>query len=419
MKRIPWVMSGVAGMLIGHALPSHAAGFALIEQNASGMGNAFAGAAATAEDASTIFFNPAGMTYLPDNQLVVAAHAIKPSADFSDDNSAAPFLRPLGNEGGDAGGWAFVPNFYFSKAVNDDIRLGIGLNAPFGLATEYSNGWVGRFQALRSEIKTVNVNPAVSFRVNDMLSLGIGANWQRIDAELTSATNFVASEGRTRLEADDHAWGWNAGAIFNLSSDTRIGMSYRSEIDYRLSGTVHVTTATGATFLKAPVRAGVTLPDTYSISLSHHISPQWELLADYTRTQWGDIQSIDVKHARTGATLDKLNLNFDNTYRISLGANYVCNDRVKLRVGVAYDQSPVEDKTRTARLPDNDRIWLAVGAGYKFSPESRLDLGYAHLFMQDGSISDTRGTGVAARGNLSGDYENSVDILSLQFTHSF
>jgi len=154
------LMLGLA--LAGFADLGQAAGFALVEQNASGLGNAYAGQAASAQDASTIFFNPAGMTLLPDAQLVVAGHLIQPSAKFS-----GTFSAPVGGgQGGDAGGLAFVPNLYFALPLTSSVSLGVGINAPFGLKTDYDAGWVGRFQALKSDLKTINVNPSIAWKLN-------------------------------------------------------------------------------------------------------------------------------------------------------------------------------------------------------------------------------------------------------------
>jgi len=194
MKLIRKVMPlAVAAALTGFSAGAQASGFALIEQNASGIGNAYAGGAAVAEDASTIYFNPAGMTRLPGRQAVGALHAIKPKTEFTNTGSTlAAAQGSLGGNGGDAGDWAFVPNAYLSWQINNQWFVGVGLNAPFGLKTEYDAGWVGRFHALESEVKTINVNPSVAFKLSDAVSLGFGVNWQRMEATLTNSVNYAA-----------------------------------------------------------------------------------------------------------------------------------------------------------------------------------------------------------------------------------
>ena len=189
--RIATAVAGVALTLArGQAF---GAAFALAEQNVMGLGNAFAGAAATAEDANTVWFNPAGLARLNLPQVEAAVHFITPSAKFHDQGSKAALGQPLGGTGGDAGGTAIVPNMYGSFAINDQWHLGIGVNAPFGLKTEYDNGWLGRYQALKSEVKTININPAVGWRTTKDFWLGAGANYQQFKATLTNNANYTAA----------------------------------------------------------------------------------------------------------------------------------------------------------------------------------------------------------------------------------
>src|SRR5688500_258831 len=162
-----------------------ASGFALLEQSSSRLGTAFAGTAAAADDASTIFYNPAGLAKLEETQLLVVASGISISSEFNNNGSSQPALgQALGGEGGDAGDWNAVPALYLALPLNEQFAFGFGVNAPFGLKTEYDNGWMGRFQALKSEIKTYNFNPTLSWRASEKLSFGVGANYQRIQAEL-------------------------------------------------------------------------------------------------------------------------------------------------------------------------------------------------------------------------------------------
>ncbi|HEU5282973.1 MAG TPA: outer membrane protein transport protein, partial [Burkholderiales bacterium] len=307
----------IAGALLGTALlgpgVSSAAGFALIEQGGSGMGNAYAGAAASAEDASTIFFNPAGMGLLPQGQVAVAGHAVDVKADFSHTGCvfspaggcampvASANTFPTGATSSDAGDLLFIPNLYFSIPVGDRFAFGVGVNAPFGLKTEYDDPWVGRFQGLHSELTTINVNPAVSFKVNERVFLGAGVNWQTADAELTNAVVLPTGlafpptvEGRAKVEADDDAWGWNVGALFLLGEDMRVGVSYRSKLDYSLEGTTTVTSPTGAVVAAAsgPTTIDITFPDMASLSVVQNFGPKWQLLGDVTWTHWSKVGTV-------------------------------------------------------------------------------------------------------------------------------
>ena len=408
-------------MIFTTPLAAQAAGFALIEQSGSGMGNAFAGGSAIAEDASTVYFNPAGMTYIDGTQLVGALHLIKPSAEFNNNGSIAGAGKPLGGTGGDAGDLAFIPNAYFKMDFNDSIKLGIGVNAPFGLKTEYDNGWIGRFQALKSEVKTVNINPALAFKVNDQLSLGFGVSVMWAQATLTRAVNFgAAGEGSVKIKADDWGFGYNLGAIYQLTPDTRIGMAYRSKVDQHLEGDATFNRPIGIPNAGAAadgaINASVSLPENFSFSAFSKLDDTWDVMGDITWTHWSRFKQLTILRS-SGALLSNTNENWDNSMRYSIGANYHYSDSIKLRAGLAYDQEAVNDDFRTARIPGNDRKWLALGANWKASPNSSVDVGYAHLFISDASINDGRSG--AANGTLKGSYDGDVNILSMQYTHNF
>ena len=401
-------------------LAANAAGFGLAEQSGSGLGNAFAGASSIAEDASTIYSNPAGMTYIEGTQLVGALHLIKPTAEFNNNGSIAGKAgpapsRPLGGIGGDAGDLAFIPNAYFKMDYSDSIKLGIGVNAPFGLKTEYENGWIGRFQALKSEVKTVNINPAVAFKVNDQLSLGFGVSAMWAQATLTRAVNVGLAESSVHIKGEDWGFGYNLGAIYQATSDTRIGMAYRSKVDQHLEGDAKFGTALAAN--NTTVKANVSLPETFSVSAFSKINDTWDVMGDVTWTHWSRFKELLIDFSNPLLTDSRTDENWDNSMRYSIGANYHYSDAIKLRAGLAYDQEAVNDDFRTARIPGNDRKWLALGANWKASPSSSVDVGYAHLFISDASINDGRSG--AANGTLKGSYDGSVDILSLQYTHNF
>ncbi len=401
LKYLAILTAGLAGS-------AHAAGFALIEQNASGLGNAYAGQAAVAQDASTVYFNPAGMTLLPDSQLVLVGNMIKPTIKFS--GTVSPALG--GGQGGDAGDWAFVPNFYYAHRLTPSLHLGIGVNAPFGLKTEYDDGWIGRYQALKSEIKTININPSIAYKVSDTLSVGAGLNIQRIEAELTNWTGV----GLATVKGDDYSWGYNLGLMWQMAPSTRLGLSYRSEVDYTLEGRA---TFSGLSALNGKITADVTLPDSASLSLFHKLSPQWDLLADITWTGWSDFYEYEV-YRTNGALLSYTLENWKDILRYSLGTTWHMNDKLSLRGGVAYDEGPVLDSFRTPRIPDGSRIWVAIGGQYRLSKRGVLDFGYSHLFVNDPKLNyATPATPITPANTLIGIYDSAVDIISVQYTHNF
>ena len=387
-----------------------AAAFQLWEQNASGLGTAYAGSAAIADNASTVFFNPAGMTQLPGVQLSAGVTGDNPSYKINNDGSTGAFLGS-GGHGGDAGDWAAVPIAYMSWQLTPKLFVGLGISAPFGLATEYeSDNWVGRVHSIKSEIKTVNFNPSIAYRVNDKVSLGFGVNYQKIDAELSAGLPGAAQY--SRLKGDDAAWGWNAGALFTLSPAMRVGVSYRSAIDYTLEG--DATTANSST----PVRADVKLPDTFILSVWQQVSDRWEAMGDLSYTRWNTLQSLNVISRNSGAQLTSESFNYDNAWRFAWGAAYKSSDALKLKFGIAYDRTPIGDAERSARVPDNDRVWFSLGGQWNTGKTGKLDLGYAYLYVKDPSIEQTKVIG-GVSNTLRGSYDASAHIVGLQYSVGF
>ncbi|MCF6338046.1 MAG: OmpP1/FadL family transporter [Gammaproteobacteria bacterium] len=419
---------------------SHAAGFALIEQGVSGLGNAYAGAAASAEDASTIFFNPAGMTLLDGQQVVAGLHIIKPSTKFTDNGSSAG-----GSNGGDAGNLGLIPNLYYVADIGNDMKFGLGIGVPFGLSTEYNDDWQGRYQAVKSSVEAININPSLAFKVNPQWSIGLGANIQYFKAELTSAVDFSsvcigtlgaancigsglvtpqtpATDGFADITGSSWGFGYNLGVLFSPSEATRIGLAYRSQVKQSLDGDADFTLPAGTTLppLLAPafadtgISGSIDLPSTLSLSLFHQFDDTWALLADITRTGWSSYQELRIEYDNGRPASVEENKWKDNN-RYSIGVNFTPNQTWIYRAGIAYDETVVPSaELRSARIPGNDRTWLAVGLGYRISNNLAIDAGYAHLFVKDADIDRVGATGDLLRGS----YESSVDILSAQIVWS-
>ncbi len=451
------LLAGVFAICTLHVEMSHASGFALLEQSASRLGTAFAGTAVAADDVTTLFFNPAGLVELDGTRASLIGSAIEITSEFHDQGSRPALGQPLGNDGGDAGDWNFVPSAYLSTKLNQDLALGIGINAPFGLKLEYDQGWMGRFQALNSEIRTINVNPALAYRVNERFSIGVGANYQRIDAELTNAVNYSAIifqginalagggaidpttaavllaanqgvEGHTRVKGDDTAWGYNIGLLFDVSATTRLALSYRSATDYEVEGTVRFTdppfpeaigqsiiaslSGPGGNLSDGPVSVDLKLPDSAIASVRQLIGEDFQLLADAAWTGWSSVQELAVIRD-DGTPLPPTPEHWEDTWRFALGGAYRLNPNLKLRGGIAHDETPVPDSTRTPRLPDVDRTWVAIGAQWKVSDAVTLEAGYAHLFSDEVPLNQDAGN-EPLNGALIGEQSSDVDVLSVQ-----
>jgi len=410
--------TAVAVALAGMAPAVMAGGFGIATQSGSGTGNAFAGGAAVADDASVAWSNPAGMTALPSGkQVTVSGHFVVPSFKFTNNGSTGTFANQGTGEGGDGGELAFIPNMFYTMDINPRLRFGFAVNVPFGLSTEWDAGWRGRLTGLESAIKTVNLNPSLGYKVNDTFSIGGGISLQKIDAKLTGFTG-AATTGNLTLDADDVGFGFNVGLLAQLSPSTRLGFTYRSNIKYDLEGTATFT-GTAAAAANGNVRADLKVPDSASWSILTNLTPKWDLMADITYTGWSSVKRLEVirtSGASSGATLTTLQFNWKDTYRFGVGANYKLDDKTKLRFGLALDQSPTNNVDRTLRLPDQDRTWVAFGVQYKPSKQGAVEVGYAHEFVKDATVNTTPNP---AAGRLIGTYKNKADILSVQYSHLF
>lgn len=427
MKLIP------ALVLMAFAGTAGASGFALQNQAGSGNGNAFAGAAAAAEDASTIFFNPAGMTYLPQGHSIsLSGTLLNRSINFTDKGStttggiAAPLTT--GN-GGDAGGLAFLPAGYWAYGITPNWSVGIGVGPTFGNKTEYQFDFVGRNAGFFFEMEQVNINPSVAYKVNDTVSLGAGVNFAHNKSHFKQGVPVVAggflANNYLDVEGSDWAVGYNLGAMFQVSPSTRIGLAYRSQLDFELDGKeFYAFPFAGGGLVNQDVKAKLKTPANFSLAVSQKLNDRWEMLGDVTWTEWSVVDTLFVNSKATGAGLQKLPYNFKDTWRIGLGANYQYSDAWKLRFGIAHDKSPVKSaQDRTMTLPDSDRTWLSVGAKYSLSKAASVDFGYTHIFFAKTETNRAVNTGYPGadvlRQTINGDVKTSADILSVQYNHSF
>ena len=431
---------------------SWSSGFALIEVNASGQGNAYAGAAANTDDASTIFFNPAGMMLLQEDQLVLAAHLIMPKSEFTNNGSTAAALigGDLLGEDDDGGYNAFVPNLYWVKTIDEKTKFGLGVNTPFGLATKYNDDWIGRYHGVVSDLKTVNFNPSIGYRVSDKMSVGGGLNLMLAAVELSSAIDFGAiciasfnpatcaglgslpqqSDGFVEFEADNFselALGFNFGLMYEISDRTNLGISYRSEVDIEADGDADFTVPASASFvfannvfLDSGVSADVALPASFSVSVSHRVD-KITYLADISWTGWSSFEELRIVYDNASQPDSVTTEEWEDTLRYSFGIDYRYSDQIVLRTGIAYDETPIPSpERRTPRLPGNDRTWISFGLSYAYSKELSFDIGYSHLFVDDSEIANEFESSVPTlAATLIGEYEASVDILSAQLNWQY
>ena len=404
------------------------AGFGLNSHSAKSGGTSHAGTAVMAEDPATVFYNPAGMV-LNDKAAVSGSFAqIMPEFEYTDDGSTYPPGSDQGATNTTSDETGLPPSLYYMRPFRDDWAVGISINAPYGSRTQFADNWVGRYNGTESDIQGVNINPNIAYRINEHVSIGFGVNAQRFDATLSSAVpNPDPNRGPIfnpqtdsdyEVEGDSWGVGYNAGLLIEPTDSTRVGIAYRSEISHDLDGNVTLIGPTGASVIpKSDASASIDLPESTTLSFSQGFGEdnRLTLLADAQYTRWSRVDTIEISAANP-ALNSELALDFQNSWRGSLGAAWEQTDKLTLRAGYTFEESAVKSaKTRTPRVPDNHRNWVSVGAGYQLANGIELDASYSHLFIKDAGINNDSGSGTT----LKGEYESSADILSVQATYRY
>ena len=455
-------------LLAGFTSNVSGAGFAIAEQSVKGLGSAFSGGAASADDASTVWYNPAGMTRFSGTHVSQAIHGIFPKAKYNDSGSiinpglTGGAIVPLTGRDFDGGKDAIVPNFYMTHSLSDRLVVGLGMNAPFGLVIDYDSDWIGRYHALRSDVATVNINPSVAFKVNDQFSVGFGVSAQYIDVKLSQAIDLSAgclaalgpatcsnatavgavlvtpgnpaTDAQTRVEGDDWSWGFNFGFMYEPTEGTRLGIHYRSRVIHKLTGaaeffysspgTMAFGTSPAVGLVNQTITADLDLPESISISAFRQVNDQWSVQTDLTWMKWSRFDELRIDFANANRPDSVVEEQWENTLRLAIGTTYKLNNKISLRGGVALDQTPISnEELRTPRIADADRVWVAVGGSYSLSDSASVDIGYTHIFVEEPDIdyiTNFPATPHAVDSSLlRGAYDASVDIVSVQFNMEF
>nr|WP_205894899.1 outer membrane protein transport protein [Pseudomonas otitidis] len=416
------IKTSLALAVAGASTYSLAGGFAINEQSVSGMGTAFAGRSSSAEDASTVFGNPAGMSRLKREQVSGGFALLDAKTDI--DHGRGSFS---GSNDGDMVPFIGVPMGYYVKPIDDKWTFGLGMYVPFGLVTDYEKGFQGRYYGTRSEVRVVTLQPTVSYKINDQLSVGFGPTINRIDGELTSALpNPVpgAADGKVKVKGDDTALGFNAGVLFEVDPSTRLGLTYHSKVKYKLRGDTTVSTSGVLAGSAGKYDASLDLetPESVDFSITHDLNADWTLYAGTTWTRWSRLEEIKVENdgvrgplAGALGTITE-EQHWRDTWSYAVGAAYKLNREWTLRAGLAYDQSPTRNEYRSPRIPTDDRKILSLGAAWSPSDDWTVDLAYSYLKEDEATVNQSSSS---SKGNYSSTYKNSAHGLGAQVTYRF
>lgn len=451
-----------AGTLAPQAFAS---GFQLREQSPSAQGSAFAGVSAQGSDISAMFFNPATLTAFEGFQCVIGGSFVAPKAEMRDAAATraslpAP-LTPFGatsidgpSSHPDAAQDALLPAFYALWSANRNLKLGLSINVPFGLVTEYAPAFRGRYHALKSDLQTADIAFHAAYRLSPILSAGASILFRRVDAELSNAvdfgeiaflglarsgnpayTHFLPSagaapfDGKATIRGSGSSTGFKAGILFEPSSTFRAGLSYHGGTNTLLKGNVAYaypsiasaplagavdSVASSAHLVNGTVRAELKLPSQFSIGLSWDALPGLNLGLEAARTQWSSFRELRMQFG-SGQADAVTREDWRNTWFCSLGARWKVSQALTLRAGIATDQGAAPDSTRTPRIPDGDRRWFSAGMGWAFTGKVGVDLAYTHIAMRNSTLALTAGTAESPdffRGNLTGTFRDSIEILA-------
>ncbi len=400
---------------------ANAAGFYIQEQSVKGLGSAFSGSTTSIDDASTIYFNPAGMTKLDGAQVNAGVHLLIPDSQIDDTGSTFLGAPVGGGPGGNPYDPTPVPNLYAAMPLTADnsVWAGIGVNAPFGLASDYGEGWFGRFDSTKTELTTINIQPSVAYKASNWLSIGGGVDIQYADAELKSAVSDTLAEGESTLKGDDWTVGYNVGLLIKPIESTEFGLHYRSAISHKLDGRISVEGLTGvvpgAPNFSTGGTADLDLPDIATFGVSHQATDKLRLMAQATWFGWNNFQDITAI-SDAGTTLTSVEQDYNNTMAFAIGAEYDINDVWTVRGGYQFDETPTTDEFRTSRTPDGDRNWFSAGATYNFAPNMSFDMAATYIAVDDGTIDVSRNNGLA---QVTADTEGSVGIVAVGLNYKF
>jgi len=401
-----------------------ASGFALNEQSISGMGTGFAGRSSSADDASTIFGNPAGMARLKREQVTGGVAFIDAHTDISDATS-----RPNGGTNkGDMVPFMGVPMGYYVKPIDDQWAFGIGVYAPFGLVTDYENGFAGRYFGSKSEVKIVTIQPTVSYAFNDKVSIGFGPTINRIDGKLESNLSLDprAPDGEVKIKGDDTALGYNIGIMVQALESTRLGLTYHSKVKYKLDGDTKVNYGLLGALGQSPnqkfdASLDITTPESVDFSVTHELKKKRTVYAGSTWTRWSRLKEITVENEGVPAALAARGFgtiteeqNWHDTWAHAIGASYQLNKQWVLRTGLSVDQAPTNNENRSPRIPTGDRTILSLGAGWSPTDDLTIDVAYSYLREESVKVNDNNG-----RQSYSAKYENYANGFGVGATYRF
>ncbi|GAL23132.1 long-chain fatty acid transport protein [Vibrio maritimus] len=421
-KYSPLAIAVVMGTLA--SAQASAAGFQLAEYSATGLGRAYAGEAAMADNAGAQWRNPAMLTYLEGTQISGGVLYVEPNIDVKGTSSTLGYT-----EAKDIANSAPVPNLYVSHQINDKWFAGLALGSNYGMETNLGSDFKATQYGNEAKIMTVEAVASLGYQINDAVSVGGGVRYVTGEGKIGATAPFSTplpgginvnkGDYLKYVEGTDSSWGYVLGAAWQINEDHRLGFAYKSEVMMDFEGHGE---GIGFGFAgKKDGKLSVALPATAELSSFHQLSQQWAMHASINWTQWSSFDKLEAEFVDGQVSPIKTE-NWKDSYRLALGTTYQLNKELTLRGGIAYDMSAVDDKYRTTTIPETDRTWLSAGLTYAFTKQFTLDGGLTYIMARDASITEPRDEldeKVEAFGTFVGEISGDVWIAGIQANYRF
>ncbi|HGS4828610.1 TPA: outer membrane protein transport protein [Vibrio cholerae] len=410
---------------------TQAAGFQLAEYSATGLGRAYAGEAAMADNASAQWRNPAMLTYLEGTQVSAGAIYVNPNVDVEGTVNHAQLGKTHASSN-DFAHDAVIPNFYLSHQLNEQVALGFALGTNYGMETDLGTEFAASHFGNQASVISKEANLNIAYQILPQLSIGGGVRYVMGEGHFGATapaknlirhpvTNNVMTlpKGTTLkyMEGEDNSWGWQVGSAWQINQEHRVGFAYKSEVVMDFEG--HAEGVSYGSY--KPGMMSVTLPATAELASFHQLNDQWAIHASINWTDWSSFKELTAVFPEKSDLIKSEN--WEDNYRFALGTTYQYDAKLALRAGVAYDTSAVDDKNRTATIPETDRTWVSVGSSYVATPQLTLDAGFTYIFAKDATINEPRDasdqTAAAIGGAFTGNVSGNVWLIGVQANYRF
>ncbi|MBZ0330235.1 OmpP1/FadL family transporter [Halomonas sp. ANAO-440] len=430
-NKLTWAVAVAAAAFASQA---NAGGYQINEQSVSGQGYGHAGRSSNVNDATIVFGNPAGMSFLDRAQLTAGGTYLNVNSRIrnAEATRSAPGVGVLdeqvgGTSEGDMVPGTLIPFAFYAHPVNEQLAFGFGVYAPFGSKTEYEDGFVGRNLGNYTELRVISAQPTVSYRFNDQWSVGVGLTYNRVEGELHRqvpvATGLLTTtEADSRVEGDDDAWGYNLGVMYQPVPETTLGLTYRSKVDYTLTGDFRAVAQDIGVEVTDNASLDLTTPETINFSVTQQMSDNLKLMAGASWTRWSRFDRILIE-GESIPEITREEQDYSNAWAYAVGGEYQLNPQLALRAGVTLDFTPTSDQYRSARIPSDDRRIFSIGAGWTPVDNLTLDFAYSYLTERSTQVDQVRTDGFQGTppvtSTYTADYKNEAHGFGAQLTYRF